>query len=46
MVVDLSERVDLSLSTAVPSQPASGSVLGDHLNLTRERDLVRKGIER
>ena len=45
MVVDLSERVDSSLSTAVPSRPASGSVLGDCLNLTREGDVVRKGIE-
>ena len=45
MTIDLSERVDSSLSTAVPSRPASGSVLGDCLNLTRERDVVRKGIE-
>ena len=28
------------------SKPTSGSVLGDRLNLTRERDVVRKGIER
>ena len=46
MVVDLSERVDSSLSTAMTSQSASGSVLGDRLNITRERDVVRKGIER
>ena len=46
MVVDLSERVDLSLSTAVTSRLASGPVLGDRLNITRERDVVRKGIER
>ena len=46
MVVDLSERVDSSLSTAVTSQPASGPVLGDHLYLIRERDVVRKGVER
>ena len=46
MVVDLSERVDSSLSTAMTSKPASGSVLGDRLNVTRERDVVRKGIER
>ena len=46
MVVGLSERVDSSLSTAVTSRPASGPVLGDRFNLTRERDVVRKGIER
>ena len=46
MVVDLSERVDSSLSTAMTSKPASGSVLGDCLNLTREHDVIRKGIER
>ena len=46
MVIDLSERVDLSLSTAVTSRLASGPVLGDCLNITRERDVVRKGIER
>ena len=46
MVVDLSERVDSSLSTAMTSKPASGSVLGDRLNVTRERDVVRKGIDR
>ena len=45
MVVDLSERVDSSLSTAVISRPAKGPVLGDRLNLTREHDVVRKGIE-
>ena len=43
MVVDLSERVDSSLSTAVISNPTSGSVL---LNITRERDKIRNGIER
>ena len=43
MVVDLSERVDSSLSTAMTSKPTSGSVLGDCLNLTRERDVIRKG---
>ena len=46
MVVDFSECVDSSLSTAMTSKPTSGSVLGDRLNLTRERDVVRKGIER
>ena len=44
MVVDLSERVGSSLSTAVPSRSASGPVLGDRLNITRERDLVLKGV--
>ena len=46
MVVDLSECLDSSLSTAMTSKPASGSVLGDRLNVTRERDVVHKGIER
>ena len=46
MVVDLSEHVDSSLSTAMISRPASGHVLGDCLNSDRERDVVRKGIER
>ena len=46
MVIDLSERVDSSLSTAVTSRLASRPVLGDCLNITRERDVVRKGIER
>ena len=46
MVVDLSERVDSSLRTAMTSKPASRSVLGDCLNLTRECDVIRKGIER
>ena len=47
MVVGLSERVDSSLSTALTSRPnTSGPVHGDHLNLVRECDVVRKGIER
>ena len=47
MVIGLSERVDSSLSTAVASRSnTSGPVLGDHLNLVRERDVVYKGIER
>ena len=47
MVVGLSEPVDSSLSTAVASRlNTSGSVLGDRLNLVREREVVRKGIER
>ena len=45
MVIDLSERVDSSLSTAVTSRPVRGPVLGDRLNLTRERDVVCKGID-
>ena len=45
MVVDLSEPVDSSLSTAMASKPASMSVLGDCLNVTKERDVVRKDIE-
>ena len=46
MVVDLSEPVDSSLSTAVISNLTSRSVLGDCLNITRERDIILKGIER
>ena len=47
MVVGLSERVDSSLGTALTSrQNTSGPVPGDRLNLIRERDVVRKGIER
>ena len=45
MVVDLSKRVDTSLNTAMASKSTTGSVLGDRLNLTMERDVVRKGIE-
>ena len=41
MVVDFSEHVGSSLSTAMTSQPASGPVLGDRLNSNRERDVVR-----
>ena len=46
MVVDLSERVDSSLSTAMACKSASGSVLGDRINIFREREVIRKGIER
>ena len=46
MIVDLSERVDSSLSTAMASKSTSGVVLGDRLNLTRERDVVRRCTER
>ena len=46
MVIDLSERVDSSLSTAVSSQSASGPVLGDCLNGDREPEVVCKGMER
>ena len=46
MVVGLSEHVDSSLSTALTSRPNTrGPVLGDCLNLVRECDVVRKGIE-
>ena len=45
MLIDLSERVDSSLSTAVSSRYASGPVLGDCLNSNRELDVVRKGME-
>ena len=47
MVVGLSERVDSSLGTALISRSnTSRPVSGDHLNLIKERDVVRKGIER
>ena len=46
MVVGLSERVDSSLSTAMASKSASGSVLGERINISREREVIRKGIER
>ena len=46
IVVGLSERVASSLSTALTSQPASGPVLGDRVNLIREHDVIRKRIER
>ena len=45
MVVDLSERIDSSLSTAVASNPAGGRVFGDRLNISREREVIRRGIE-
>ena len=45
MVIDLSECVDSSLSTAVSSQSASKPVFGDCLNGDREREVVRKGME-
>ena len=47
MVVGLSEKVDSSLSTALTSRSnTSGPVSGELFNLIRERDVVRKGIER
>ena len=47
MVVGLSKRVDLSLGTELTSQSnTSGPVSGERLNIFRERDVVRKGIER
>ena len=47
MVVGLSERVDLSLGTALTSRSnAREPVSGNCLNLIRERDVVCKGIER
>ena len=46
MVVDLSERIDSSLSTAVASKSAGGLVLADWINISREREVIRKGIER
>ena len=47
MVVGLSEKVDSSLGTALTSRSnTSGPVSGERFNLIRERDVVRKGIER
>ena len=46
MVVGLSERVDSSLGTALTSRfNTSEPVFGDCLNLIRECDVLRKGIE-
>ena len=46
LVVGLSEKVDSSLGTTLTSQlNTSGPVSGEHINLIRERDVVRKGIE-
>ena len=45
MVFDLNERVDSFLSTAVTSQPASRLVLWDRLNITRECNVICKGID-
>ena len=47
MVVELSEKVDSSLGTALTSQSnTSGPVSGECFNLIREHDVVRKGIEK
>ena len=46
MVVGLYEKVDSSLGIALTSHPnTSRPVSGDRINLVRERDVVRKGIE-
>ena len=46
MVVGLREKMDSSLSTAVTSQlNTSGPVLEGQINLSRELDVVRKGME-
>ena len=37
MVIDLSERIDSSLSTAIASKSAGGHVSGDRINISRER---------
>ena len=45
MVVGLTEKVDSSLGTALTSHPnTSGPVSGERINLVRERDMVRKGL--
>ena len=47
MVVGLSEKVDLYLGTALTIQSkTSGFVPVENVNLVREHDVVRKGIER
>ena len=46
MVVGHCEKVDSSLGTALTSRSnTSGFVSGEHVNLSRERNLVHKGIE-
>ena len=46
MVVGLNEKVDSSLGTALTSPSnTSGPVSGGRINLVRQRDVVRKGIE-
>ena len=46
MVVGLSEKVDSSLGTALTNgSNNSGFVPGERVNLVREHDVVRKGIE-
>ena len=46
MVVELSEKVDSSLGIALTSRfNTSGPVSGERINLIREHDVVRKGIE-
>ena len=46
MVVGLNEKVDSSLDTALSSNSnTSGPVSAGCINLVRERDIVRKGIE-
>ena len=45
-IIDLSERIDSSLSTAIASESAGGHVSGDRINISREREVIRKGIER
>ena len=46
MVVGLQETMDSSLSSAVTRQSnTSGPVLAGQINLARECDVVRKGIE-
>ena len=45
MVVGLSEKVNSSLGTALPSRSnTSGHVSGERFNLIRERDVVRKEL--
>ena len=47
IVVDLSEKVDSSLGTALTSRSNTGGpVSGECLNLIRECDVIRKEIER
>ena len=47
MVVGLNEKVDSSLGTALSSHSNTcGPVSEGRINLVRERDVVRKGIER
>ena len=46
MVMELNEKVDSSLGTALTSRPiTSGPDSGERINLAREREVLRKMVE-